>query len=155
MRVIYFRVDRRKFNVGSYIETGSNYQDTLDLDGIKIEKFLEKARPSTKPKRKGAVFVFDKWENAEKFCFKMTDGIIYTVEVSESDIEHKADMQLTERMKISIDDPVQLNQYASDYWAGATTNNPITEIIVCGAKVLEIKKLTQAERRAIFLRYYQ
>lgn len=58
-------------------------------------------------------------------------------------------------MKKSIDDPIQLNQYASDYWTGTTTNNPMTEIIVCRAKVLEIKELTQSERQAIFLKRYQ
>ncbi|HVU07849.1 MAG TPA: hypothetical protein VHG89_04820 [Verrucomicrobiae bacterium] len=119
-----------------------------------VEEYLENARPSTKPRRDKALFLFESPSVAKKFWTKEIGGKLYGVEIQNTPL-HRGDMNLTEEIFRNVGDAVRAKELAESYWRGENSANPQIELLVNEeASVVEIICTSEPERRRVLMEQY-
>jgi hypothetical protein len=144
-----YRADKRDFNVGTEISTAREFIIKNPQGSHRVEDLFEFKRPSNKPMRSESLFLFENLEVAKKHWSEMIDGNLYEVEVDNSSILHRADMQLVD-LAFRTENESELERCAADYWMGKETNNPRIEVLVKKAIISNVISKSQSERREYF-----
>lgn len=144
-----YRADKRDFSVGELIRTAGEFV-TLNPEGSqRVEECFEQERPTDKPLREKCLYLFESLDVAKKHWSKMTGGMLYEIDIDESMILHRADMQLVDAAYRESDENA-LKKCAIDYWAGVETPSPRIEILVSEAIVSRVVSKDQKERVEFF-----
>lgn len=140
-----FRVDHREFKVGEKITSTSSYQKAIDIEHQITELCLEKTRPNNLISRNN-LFLFCNLKDAFQFTIDISNINIYYVDILQSEIFFKGDMNYID----TIFDAVKKEQTLKDiyklccnYWNQIRTSNPCYETLVQEALVM--KKICASE----------
>lgn len=144
-----YRADKRKFSIGDKLETAGDFLQKNPKGSHEIESLFESMRPTEKPQRAHCLYLFENLEVAKKHWSKMTDGNLYEVNLDESQVLHRADMQFVD-MAFRAEDSNERIQYAKNYWSGIESGEPRIEILTQSAIISGIVSQNQDERRAYF-----
>jgi hypothetical protein len=95
-----YRADARSFAPGDAMEPQKTYQEAFNVPGREhgkaMEGLLEGCRPEDRPRRSDCLFVFENEVAAERY-WRTNDGLfLYEVEIDESEVRHRGDMNLTD-----------------------------------------------------------
>jgi hypothetical protein len=142
----YYRADARSFAPGDAMGPQKAYQEAFDVPGREhgkaMESLLESCRPENKPRRSDCLFVFEN-EVAAKRHWRTNDGLfLYEVEIDESEVRHRGDMNLTDAIggeyrKLSTPDQTHVRTLADKYWKGGVCDNACIETLVPHARVVK------------------
>jgi hypothetical protein len=142
-----YRVDRGAFKPGELISPAGNYQDRFAGFGKAMEDLLEKERPTTtKPDRKKSLFLFKEEREADRY-WRTNDGrYVYEVEIDESTILHRGDMNLTDAIGKEFrkaeygGNPNQdlATALAKRYWREPPGSGACIEILVASATARQL-----------------
>lgn len=135
--MICYRVHKRELRPGELVCASEHFFDQLDPDRRIVEELLEKCRPKGKPSRPQAIFVFENRRDAESWAKERFTRKLYAVEVLESDVLHRADWKWPAIMCRGLGTPDGLGPLAEKYWNGDMSEDPVTELIVNRAVVIE------------------
>ncbi len=147
---MYFRADKRDFEVGDVITTAGEFQTLNPPDSIYVENVFESVRPTEKPQRLGNLYLFRNEIVAKKHWSKMTGGNLYTARVDDFSLHHEGDMRLVNMAYENRLDTSKVESLAKDYWSGIFTTNPMIEVIVRCAVITNIVSKDQKERVTYF-----
>lgn len=106
----------------------------LDEERKSIENLFETKRPIEKPNRANARYLFKNEDDALDFITSKDDHYLYKVTVKSEDITHIGDWNWLQEASKNL---TNITYYAKCYWTGKTTDNPIMELIVNEAVVVE------------------
>lgn len=143
--MILYRADKRDFNVGDEITTAGHFTTTNPQGSENVERIFESKRPSTKPLRSKCLYLFEDIDVAKKHWSKMTEGKLYEIEIEDSLLLHRADMQLVD-LAFSKESEAEMEEIAIDYWCGKETEKPRIEVLVLKAVVSGVISKDQEER---------
>ena len=141
-----YRVDRRLFKAGDIVTQTGEYLTKLDSERIRVEKYLECARPDAKPRRGQVLFLFEFRPAAERFWTKEQNGKLYEVEIQGAPF-HCGDMGLTDEIFQVRADAAHAREIADRYWREDKGSCPQIELLVKEALVVEVIFTTETERR--------
>ena len=141
-----FRVDKRDFNVGDVAKTAAEYFDKFPPETKLLEERFELFRPTIKPPRRECLFLFESLDAARNHWSIMTDGKLYKTDVPNDAILHRGDMRLLDVIADKTKAGESTKQTYVDYWNGVMTGEPIIEIMVASAPIIDIVSKDQEER---------
>jgi hypothetical protein len=147
--MILYRADKRDFNVGDEIKTAGHFTTKNPQGSENIERIFESKRPNTKPLRSECLYLFEDIDVAKKHWSKMTGGKLYKIEIDDSLILHRADMQFID-LAFSKEDEVEMDEIAINYWCGKETEKPQIEVLVLKAFVSGVISKVEDERIKYF-----
>jgi hypothetical protein len=82
--------------------------------------------------------LFEDEERAKDFCALMASGVLYIVEVSENDIQHRGDMHLVNENYSGLESHREdVAALAAKYWEGEMLHDCCVEVLVDSAIVLK------------------
>lgn len=148
---MYFRADKREFDVGNVITSANDFTALNPHGSQDVEDVFERIRPMDKPIRSGNLFLFTDETSAKKYWSKMADGKLYRATIDPTLSHHKGDMRLVNQAFELRADTEELEKIAIRYWAGDLTENPIIEVIVPNATISGVVSKDQQERRAYLM----
>ena len=145
-----YRADKRRIDVGKPIGSAGQYQDKHPL-GALVEAALEAARPFGKPTRANRFMTFETEADAIKHWARMTDGILYEVELDAGAILHRADMRIVDRIgKLLREDPsADVSGLTKKYWDGVIETGPAELLCEPGVVVREIQVPREQKLKAL------
>ncbi|HYW11004.1 MAG TPA: hypothetical protein VE871_03580 [Longimicrobium sp.] len=115
--------------------------------GKEIEAEFERCRPTGKPRRKGAIFVFPEEGDARHWVVKSPVRRLYEVQVEEVAILHIADWVWLELAQAAARNGQSAERIARSYWAGERTEEkPVIEWLVESATAVRELEVSAAER---------
>jgi hypothetical protein len=150
---LLFRADKRSFIVGSVIQTAGEYEGKFQGAARSVEDSLELHRPPTKVARATSLFLYEDERCARKHWIYLTGGKLYRASISPSEIRHRADIKWMDLMKERATDSQFLKDHAAKYWAGEVTANPVIEVLVPSAIVVDVIADSEDERNSALAAY--
>jgi hypothetical protein len=133
----YYRIDRRDFAIGDVITANAAFINNVDEQRLEVENLLENLRPETKPNRNEIVKLFDSFIAAKKYWVLDPQSKFYEVDISETDILHRGNYPLVERLSKETDEGIK-NRIASQYWNDEVVDDAIVENYVNEARVIRV-----------------
>ena len=133
----YYRIDRRDFEIGDTITPNAAFINNVNEQGVEVERILENLRPETKPNRNEIVKLFDSFIAAKKYWVLDPNSKFYEVEIAETDILHRGNYPLVERLAKETDEGIK-NRIANEYWNDEVVDDTIAENYVNEARVIRI-----------------
>lgn len=152
MTRIYYRADKRRFEVGCNIGTAREFGLLQDKSARCVEQLLANRKPAMKPNRYDCLMLFEDRICAKEYWAKLTGGRLYAVGISKSPILHRGDMHIIDKMDAMLRNGgkiCELDRLADAYWRGDESPHPCIEILVCSATV--IAQLGTEEERVAWL----
>lgn len=138
-----FRVSKEQFGVGAEIPIGHRLEN-LPADRLEVESVLESMRPSEKPRRTDARYVFKEHHSALAWAIDAVDRKVYEVEVEK--VLHEGDWNWIGRIWKESDAGIR-KQMAAKYWKSEFSDQPTVELIVSKATVLkQDMKMSRADQ---------
>ena len=95
-----FRADQRIFRVHDDVDPSGDHLDELQPNVKAVELLIRKAMPNGHAIRGESLHVFVSQEVALRYWFFKAGRHLYELEVEESDILHKGDMNLREKRRV-------------------------------------------------------
>lgn len=133
----YYRIDRRDFAVGDTITPNAAFINNINEQRLEVENLLENLRPETKPNRNEIVKLFDSFIAAKKYWVLDPNSKFYEVEIAETDILHRGNYPLVERLAKETDEVIK-NRIATQYWNDEVVDDTIAENYVNEARVIRV-----------------
>lgn len=124
---IAYHVNYSKLEVSQKLPPSTHFFSNLENQRA-IEELFESKRPTDKPTRYNAIYVFEKLENA-KHSLVRKRGFLYEVSVEKNDILHIGDWNWL-GLALKKGD---VERCTDKYWTSSLTDKPNVEwIIKCG-----------------------
>lgn len=146
----YYRADKRDFEINEEIKTADEFSKLNPQGSEIVEQIFEEERPKDKPKRVGALYLFIDETAAKKHWSKMTNGKLYTVEPTLNGNYHVGDMCHVDSAFLKKDNTDAVRNFASMYWKGEHSSNPILEVLIDSAIIKSVISKDENERIAYF-----
>jgi hypothetical protein len=137
-----YRVDKQDLTPGQELSPGGFY-DQLDSDRKSVEELLERFKPEEKPSRRTAIFVFAVIDDAKMWAKERFTRKLYRVEVNEADILHRGDWKWPAKILKAHGDLETQRVCAESYWKGEKTSDPVIELMVRKALVVDLLPMDQ------------
>ena len=149
--MIAYRVHQTSLNSGDKVPPSTSFFDSIasnKSEKTRAEEFLNNRRPVNLIPRREAVFLFQDIQAAKRWAAR-SGRHLYSVELEEADISHRADWNWLQLITVGLEAKAHgVEQLADNYWAGRNTETPVWELLARKAKISDEIVMSIPERLA-------